>query len=152
MENRNVSPGLFAGAMVIVGLSIIKDPKSVFNLIWAGVLAKLEAFAIFMAGILKIGLCIVAVGLVLWLIVRIVCWFEDLERQRNWLQVKVQELLADITDLKRHQAISSNCIDVIERKNSKLNEALEKLTKSPAAKQQESKSASTAALSEIIGV
>jgi hypothetical protein len=66
--------------------------------------------------------------------------------------VKVQELLADITDLKRHQAISSNCIDVIERKNSKLNEALEKLTKSPAAKQQESKSASTAALSEIIGV
>jgi hypothetical protein len=151
MEDKHVSPGLFAGAMGLVVVSIVKDPSSIFNLIWARLSAKLDAFAIFMVGLLKIGLIIAAIGLVFWIIVRIVCWFEELDRERKWNRDKMQKLLAEVSELRRDQLISSHTIGAIEKRLNVTSETLNKLTKSPAAKQQESKSASTAALSEIIG-
>jgi len=151
MEDRNVSPGLFAGVMGLVGVSIVKSPTSGFNVMMARVSAELDAFAAFMVGLFKIGLCIAGVGLVLWLIFRIVCWFEELERERKWLREEVQKLLLDVTQLNCEQFLSSNGIHAIEKKLIHLDETLEKLAKDPDTKQQESKSASIAALSEIIG-
>ena len=76
---------------------------------------------------------------------------EELERERNWQREAVQRILADITELKRDQLISSNGHYAIEKRLHVLDETIEKLTKDPASRLQESKSASTAALSEIIG-
>jgi hypothetical protein len=151
MEDRNVSPGFFIGVMGLVGVSVVKNPNSGFHVMMARVSAKLDVFAAFMVRLLIIGLYIVAVGLVLWLIFRIACWFEELERERNWHREAVQRILADITDLKRDQLISSNGHYAIEKRLNALDETIGKLTKDPATKLQESKSASTAALSEIIG-
>ena len=151
MEDRNVSPGLFAGVMGLVGVSIVKSPKSGFKVMMARASAELDAFAAFMVNLLIIGLCIAGVGIVLWGIFRIVCWFEELERERTWLREVVQKLGADVTELRREQLFSSNGIYVIEKKLSVLDETLDKLTKDAATKQLESQSASTAALSEIIG-
>ena len=86
MEDRNVSPGLFAGVMGLVGASIVKSPTSGFKVMMARVSAELDAFAAFMVNLLIIGLCIEGVGIVLWGIFRIVCWFEELERERTWLR------------------------------------------------------------------
>lgn len=94
MEDKNVSPGFFVGVMGLVGVSVVKNPNSGFHVMMARVSAKLDAFAAFMVRLLIIGLWIAAVCVVLWLIFRVVCWFHNLERERNWHREAVQRILA----------------------------------------------------------
>jgi predicted PurR-regulated permease PerM len=151
MRDQEVSPGFFLGVMGLVGAAVVKNPTAKVQAYKAGFSAIIDALGALILSVLKFGLIVAGVCLAFWCLHKMISWIRKLDKDRKQLTADVAQLKEGLDWLKTWQGRVRSSLVAVDSRLSTIDAEIQKLAKGPEVKKQESKSASLAAVSEIVG-
>jgi len=151
MRDQEVSPGFFLGVMGLVGAAVIKNPTAKVQAYKAGFSETMDALGALILSVLKFGLIVGGICLGFWCLHKVISWISRLDKDRKQLISDVAQLKDGLDDFKSWQGRVRSSLAAVDSRLCTIDAEIQKLSKGPEVKKQESKSASLAALSEIVG-
>lgn len=151
MRDQEVSPSFFLGVMGLVGAAVVKNPTAKVQAYKTEFSMTIEALGGLIVGVFKFGLIVAGVCLAFWCLHKVISWIRKLDKDRKQLTADVAQLKEDLDWLKAWQGRVRSSLVAVDSRLSTIDAEIQKLSKGPEVKKQESKSASLAAVSEIVG-
>lgn len=151
MRDQEVSPGFFLGVMGLVGAAVIKNPTAKVQAYKTEFSVTMEALGGLIVGALKFGMIVAGICLGFWCLYKVISWISKLDKDRKQITADVAQLKEDLDWLKTWQGRVRSSLVAVDSRLSTIDAEIQKLFKGPEVKKQESKSASLAAVFEIVG-
>ena len=151
MRDQDVSPGFFFGVMGLVWAAVVKNPTAKVQAYKTEFSVTMEALGSLIVGTLKFGLIVAGICLGFWCLHKVISWIRKLDKDRKQLISDVAQLKDGLDGFKSWQGRVRSSLVAVDSRLSTIDAEIQKLSKGPEVKKQESKSVSLAAVSEIVG-
>lgn len=151
MRDQEVSPSFFLGVMGLVGAAVVKNPTAKVQAYKTEFSVTMEALGTLIVWVFKFGLILAGIFLGFWILHKVISWISKLDKDRKQLTADVAQLKEGLDWLKTWQGRVRSSLVAVDSRLSAIDAEIQKLSKGPEVKKQESKSASLAAVSEIVG-